>query len=155
MLRADASKQVSRTKLIYRYPVHHLPWHESVSRDIQWHILQCSKRFISVPDWPGNKWPFSPSVSAAILTKGQKLKFACVLNGIVAVSHWWPLSHQLNGEIILARAAALQSVAARRSTGNNAVATISAVIFHSIPFYPFFFVATFSHRRSTPIKKLI
>ena len=50
-----------------------------------------------------------------------------------------------NGE--LARAAALQSVAVRRSTGNDVVATISAVIFH---FFTFFSVATFSR-----IKKLI
>ena len=55
----------------------------------------------------------------------------------------------------LARAAALQSVAVRRSTGNDVVATISAVIFLNF-FPPFFFsIATFSHRRSARIKKLI
>ena len=54
----------------------------------------------------------------------------------------------------LARAAALQSVADRRSTGNDVVATISAIIFFF--FFSFFFsVATFSHRRNARIKKLI
>ena len=57
----------------------------------------------------------------------------------------------------LARAAALQSVAVRRSTGNDVVATISAIIFF-LSFFLFFIsfsVATFSHRLSARIKKLI
>ena len=37
---------------------------------------------------------------------------------------------------LLARAAALQSVAVRRSTGNDVVATISAIIFHFTIFSP-------------------
>ena len=41
--------------------------------------------------------------------------------------------------IILARAAALQSVAVRRSTGNDVVATISAIIFFFISFHFFHF----------------
>ena len=53
----------------------------------------------------------------------------------------------------LARAAALQSVAIRRSTGNDVVATISAIIFFTTT--TTFSVATFSHRRSARIKKLI
>ena len=55
---------------------------------------------------------------------------------------------------ILARAAALQSVADRRLTGNDVVATISAIIFFS-PFFSPFSVATFSHRRSARIKNFV
>ena len=42
---------------------------------------------------------------------------------------------ELWGYLLLARAAALQSVVVRRSTGNDVVATISTVIFFS--FFPF------------------
>ena len=63
------------------------------------------------------------------------------------VHHYFPF---------LARAAALQSVAVRRSTGNDVSGPLFSPLFSifSIFFFPFS-VATFSHRRSARIKKLI
>ena len=68
------------------------------------------------------------------------------------------LECQASDSVQLARAAALQSVAVRRSTGNDVVATIFTIIFFSFfPFFPFFFffsVATFSHREGLGSKNL-
>ena len=54
-------------------------------------------------------------------------------------------------------AAFQRSAFGRATAGNDVVATIFTILFLSPPFFPFFFssVVTFSHRRSTRIKKLI
>ena len=56
---------------------------------------------------------------------------------------------------VLARAAALQSVAVRRLTGNDVSGPLFSPLFIFFPFFFIFSVVTFSRRRSAQIKKII
>ena len=97
---------------------------------------------------------YKVSQKNSVTLSDGNMHYAGRLHHLVSVVNIMSLRWHISLSKVLARAAALQSVAVRRSTGNDVSGHYFRRYFLFF-FFSFFPVVNFSHRRNTRIKKLI